>query len=192
MPRLHGRAWERFVAGAEDATSPPPRSAANRRARRVHQESLSADVPALQILDDIRPAPAPRQTRRDAWSPRPCVLRYRAYADTLRMHRLQVPVRFVFVFYLPMPRSWSNRRRTQANGTPHTPKPDADNLGKACLDALVARDQAHWDARSIKLWAHTARIVIADAARCVVDDTFLQAHLPPALAKSRASEGALA
>jgi Holliday junction resolvase RusA-like endonuclease len=34
------------------------------------------------------------------------------------------------------PASWSGRRRAAAIGTPHTQKPDADNLAKAIKDAL--------------------------------------------------------
>lgn len=184
MPRVHGKAWERWLAStpATATHTPPPSRAprARRTAARFAVNDPAPAIPPVQVLDGVRPTPAPRQSRRDTWDPRPCVMRYRAYCDALRLHRLLVPERFVFIFYLPMPRSWSERHRAQANGKPHTPKPDADNLGKSTLDALVARDQGHWDTRNVKLWAYTPRIVIVDPTRVAVDDAFLAAHVPPA------------
>jgi len=32
----------------------------------------------------ITPVPKPRQTRSDKWKQRPCVMRYRAFADEVR------------------------------------------------------------------------------------------------------------
>jgi Holliday junction resolvase RusA-like endonuclease len=46
------------------------------------------------------------------------------------------PVRVVVVATFAPPASWSETHRAAAIGTPHTQKPDADNIAKAIKDAL--------------------------------------------------------
>ncbi|NJL03279.1 MAG: RusA family crossover junction endodeoxyribonuclease, partial [Spirulinaceae cyanobacterium SM2_1_0] len=68
-------------------------------------------------------------------------------------------------FLLPMPTSWSVRKKAANCNKRHQKRPDLDNLVKALLDS-VFRDSsdAHvWDIRATKLWAKTGAIVIADA-----------------------------
>ena len=190
MPRLRGRAWERALAQRAPAgTSQRPARAPRRgRAPRVPAPDApdAGAIPPVQILD-VTPVPAPRQSRRDAWAPRPCVLRYRAMRDHLRMLRAQVPERVVMIFYLPMPPSWSTAKRIAHAGTPHRQKPDADNLLKATIDAVVADDAAHYDERSIKVWSWAPRIVIVDPRLCEVTDAFIAAHLPDSPRMSRSA-----
>ena len=38
------------------------------------------------------------------------------------------------VFYMPIPSSWSKKRKSEANRHPHVSKPDLDNLVKLILD----------------------------------------------------------
>lgn len=38
--------------------------------------------------------------------------------------------------YMPIPKSTSKKKQAAMIGTPHTKKPDADNIAKAVLDAL--------------------------------------------------------
>ncbi len=48
-------------------------------------------------------------------------------------------------FFMPIPKSWSQKRRKEVLGKPHTKKPDIDNFAKMYLDALngvVFRDDA--------------------------------------------------
>jgi Holliday junction resolvase RusA-like endonuclease len=49
---------------------------------------------------------------------------------------IEGPVRVVVVATFAPPASWSAGRRTATIGTPHTQKPDADNIAKAVKDAL--------------------------------------------------------
>ena len=39
-------------------------------------------------------------------------------------------------FTMPIPQSYSNKKKKELEGQPHTKKPDLDNLVKAVLDAL--------------------------------------------------------
>ncbi|MBK0000313.1 MULTISPECIES: RusA family crossover junction endodeoxyribonuclease [Erwiniaceae] len=118
----------------------------------------------MQVYD-ICPLPKPRMTQRDRWAKRPVVLRYRAYCDEVRLKRLQLPVSGCHVtFVLPMPASWSKKKRSASIGQPHQQKPDVDNLMKALMDALFADDSSVWDFRVSKIWGETGSIRIASIA----------------------------
>lgn len=101
---------------------------------------------------DIAPVPKPRMTQRDKWLKRPCVLRYRAFADKCRARRVKLPGACRIVFHLPMPRTWSVSKRVQLQGAPHTTKPDLDNLIKALMDAVLKDDAHVFDIRAEKRW----------------------------------------
>lgn len=94
------------------------------------------------MIIEIVPVAKPRMTRSDKWKQRPCVMRYRAFADELR---LKVGKGFdvnyyEIVFTMPMPESWSKKKKKEMDGTCHVQKPDIDNLLKSVLDALYGDD----------------------------------------------------
>jgi len=68
------------------------------------------------------------------------------------------------VFYLPMPASWSKRKRAAMLHSPHCQKPDLDNLAKAVLDGLqpiIGDDCRVWQFGVLrKLWAEHGGIGI--------------------------------
>lgn len=110
----------------------------------------------------ITPVSAPRQVGRDAWDPSPHVQRYRAYRDELRARRVHVPEPFHHaIFVLPMPKSWSAKRRLELHGQPHQQKPDRDNLEKALLDACFGEDSHIWDGRTTKLWGERGLLILS-------------------------------
>jgi len=110
----------------------------------------------------IVPVPKPRMTRRDQWAKRPAVLRYRAFCDEVRLRKVQLKEAGCHIFFiLPMPSSWSKKKRAEMDGKPHQQTPDKDNLEKALLDALFQDDDSHiWDSRVTKLWGHKGEIRI--------------------------------
>lgn len=111
----------------------------------------------------ITPMAKPRMTRADKWKQRGCVLRYRAYKDEIRLRKVLVPeggVRITFV--IPMPVSWSNKKRDAMDGQPHQVKPDVDNLHKGLLDAVFQDDCQVWDHRVTKIWGEIGAIIIED------------------------------
>jgi Holliday junction resolvase RusA-like endonuclease len=113
----------------------------------------------------IDPMPKPRQTRADVWKQRPVVVRYRVWADEIRylMGDSKLPQRFHATFRLAMPDSWSEKKRELMNGSPHRQKPDADNLLKALMDALLPDgDHEVWDVRATKIWARQGWIQISE------------------------------
>tara|TARA_R100000656_G_scaffold89330_1_gene65165 strand:+ start:1029 stop:1397 length:369 start_codon:yes stop_codon:yes gene_type:complete len=115
------------------------------------------------MLADIDPVAKPRMTRKDKWlSPaRPCVQKYRKFADDLRQSILYdefVPgFRLLLEFHIPMPKSWSKKKKLNMVGKPHQQTPDLDNLIKS-LDAIVPEDCGIWDISAKKFWAETGSI----------------------------------
>lgn len=109
----------------------------------------------------ITPVSKPRQTRADRWRERPVVMRYRGFADELRLkYGEELPDSVRLVFHIPMPKSWSKKKRLTLDGQPHQQKPDIDNLVKAVLDALLVDDSGVWSVSAEKRWSETGAIEI--------------------------------
>lgn len=108
----------------------------------------------------ITPVAKPRMTQQDKWAKRPCVLRYRAFKDKCRLHRVPVVSGCTVIFYLPMPESWSERKRTKMLGLPHRQKPDLDNLIKGLWDARVKKDEALDSVHAEKRWSTVGAIEV--------------------------------
>lgn len=113
------------------------------------------------MIYPVKPVPKPRMTQRDKWQKRPAVMRYRAFADEVRLRKIELPESGAWiVFHMAMPGSWSKTKRELMRGKPHQQKPDLDNMIKALGDALHADDSGLWDYRASKLWADDGGIEI--------------------------------
>ena len=110
----------------------------------------------------ITPVPKPRMTQRDKWKSRDCVQRYWNYKDLVKIHNVRLPdtSSYHVVFLIPMPISWSGKRKNAAIYTPHLSRPDKDNLEKGLLDAIYGEDAHVWTGESSKLWSDVGAIVI--------------------------------
>lgn len=116
---------------------------------------------------DITPLGKPRMTRADKWKKRPEVLRYRAFCDEVRLNNVSLPESgYHVIFVLPMPPSWSKKKRSLMDGKPHQQKPDKDNLEKALLDAIFGEDSHIWDGRVTKIWGETGKMIIREGEPC--------------------------
>lgn len=119
--------------------------------------------PVHTLFLDIEPVAAPRMTKRDKWKKRDSVLRYFAFRDYVR---LVMPEGFdindcSIRFVVPMPQSWSKKKRAAHNGMAHTSRPDLDNFLKGLLDAIYGEDShIHSLARVDKIWGERGYIVI--------------------------------
>jgi Holliday junction resolvase RusA-like endonuclease len=117
---------------------------------------------------NITPVPAPRMSRYDRWTDvekgkgRSVVLRYFQYRDDLKTAwgDVDLPAQLRLDFVLPMPKSWSNKKRLLMNGTPHQQKPDRDNLEKAVQDALAKDDSYIWHGITTKRWGTEGSVTI--------------------------------
>ena len=112
------------------------------------------------MIHDIVPVPKPRQTQADRWKKRPCVMRYRAFADECRAKDVEIINGSTVIFYLPMPKSWSKKKKALMLGKGHQQKPDVDNLLKAVMDAVLKEDCHIYDIHSQKFWAEKGRIYL--------------------------------
>lgn len=103
-------------------------------------------------------------TQRDRWKKRDVVVRYHAFCDALREYLpgFVVPDRVGLRFSIPMPNSWSPKKRASLAGTPHTQRPDIDNLAKAFLDALCVEDSYVTHLRLEKYWSEQGAIEIME------------------------------
>ena len=112
----------------------------------------------------IIPCPKPRMTRSDKWKKRPCVMRYRAFADEVRLRGVSIDQSGSHViFTMLMPASWSKAKIAAHEGQPHTQKPDLDNLIKALFDALYSDDSHIWRFSAEKRWGTSSSITVMDA-----------------------------
>ena len=83
--------------------------------------------------------------------------RYNKYKEALRAEASRVgfimPMGGVWIkFYMPMPMSWSKKKKTRMNFEPKQSMPDLSNLIKAFEDGLFKQDNAIWDYRVSKYW----------------------------------------
>ena len=110
----------------------------------------------------VTPMGKPRMTQRDKWKRRDCVDRYYQFKDRLKEEwsDRELTDSLWLVCYLPMPKSWSKKKREQMRGQPHRQKPDADNITKAFKDSLYKEDSIVWDERCTKFWAEEGAIEV--------------------------------
>lgn len=55
-------------------------------------------------------------------------------------------------FYLPLPQSWSQKKKTQYHFSIHQRQPDIDNLTKALMDGLMVEDKHIAHLQVAKFW----------------------------------------
>ena len=118
------------------------------------------------MILDITPVPKPRMTRADRWKKRQSVLKFFAFRDAVRQskgpffaspdggvhNRVFEFESFKIVFHVPMPKSWSKKKKAQFEGKPHQQRPDLDNYLKAWKDSVYEEDAVVWHVEATKLW----------------------------------------
>tara|TARA_Y100000296_G_C5105358_1_gene222250 strand:- start:546 stop:914 length:369 start_codon:yes stop_codon:yes gene_type:complete len=113
---------------------------------------------------DIIPVPKPRMTQSDRWSKRDRVSKYWVYAEELRLRTGGIKFSsFVLEasFILPMPKSWSEKKKKEMEGRPHQSTPDLSNLVKAFEDALWKDDACIYQYKNVtKYWGREGKIYI--------------------------------
>lgn len=113
-----------------------------------------------QVIN-INPVSKPRMTQRDKWAKRPCVLKYFKFRDDIRAAKVNIPEDSAHIkFFIPMPKSWSKKKKLGMMLKPHQQRPDVDNLLKAILDAVFDEDCRVFDIRVSKYWSDKGSIVI--------------------------------
>lgn len=113
---------------------------------------------------DIIPIPKPRMNKSDAWRGRKCVAEYWKFKDELIIQAkkmgFKIGNKIHIICYMPVPASWSEKKKQKMIGEPHLQKPDCDNLLKAFQDCLTDDDSKIYDARCEKYWSAIPRIEV--------------------------------
>lgn len=80
------------------------------------------------------------------------------YAETLKQkqemlndRKLNGAIRLRILFYMPIPSSFSNKKRIELENMPVTKKPDIDNLIKAVMDAINYTNLWEDDSHIVKI-----------------------------------------
>ena len=110
------------------------------------------------MILDVTPASKPRMTRADRWKKRQSVLKFFAFRDAVKQSPAWKTLQlldmdsFKIVFHVPMPKSWSKKKKAQFEGKPHQQRPDLDNYLKAWKDSVYEEDAVVWHVEATKLW----------------------------------------
>ena len=116
---------------------------------------------------DIEPCAAPRMTHADKWQKRPAVVKYFAFRDEMKYLAYIKNLKTLpgeigsITFSVPMPDSWSNKKRSEMNGQPHTTRPDLDNYLKALGDCFGEDSHIHTIGKISKVWSETGSIQVS-------------------------------
>lgn len=109
----------------------------------------------------INPVAKPRMTQRDKWKQRPTVMKYRAFKDHVALSGMIIPIKGAKIrFNVPMPKSWSKKKKAMYNRLPHMQRPDLDNYLKAVFDAVFVEDCTVWQVTAEKRWAYEGSIEV--------------------------------
>lgn len=141
----------------------------------VSKEKYVLDHSKRFYLFDVIPIGAPRMTQSDKWKTNPnhpdprkrqrkAVAQYFAFKTLLQLQskELNFELKNVLdaVYLIPMPNSWSNKKKERMNGLPCEVKPDTDNITKAVKDTLRKNDSDIWFEKAEKRWAFNGSIII--------------------------------
>ena len=118
------------------------------------------------MILEVAPFAKPRMTQRDRWAKRQIVIDYFAFRDTVKQEIKRLLAlqnnndkksweELDICFFIPMPKSWSKKKRSAMAGTPHKQRPDLDNYIKGLLDALLEEDCKVWRLSARKIWVDT-------------------------------------
>tara|TARA_R100001244_G_scaffold113101_1_gene83725 strand:- start:302 stop:682 length:381 start_codon:yes stop_codon:yes gene_type:complete len=104
----------------------------------------------------------PRMTRADTWKKRPIVLRYWEYKDDIKnwgeQNNFKLKDEIYVNFYIPMPNSWSKKKKIEMCKKHHQQRPDVDNLLKGLMDAFLEEDSHVHTVYAQKFWDYDGSI----------------------------------
>jgi Endodeoxyribonuclease RusA. len=116
---------------------------------------------------DIAPVSKPRMVRSDKWKKRAVTDSYWAFKAELKLRANLAGLKTLpseiqsLLFIVPMPDSWSERKKEDYDGMPHAQRPDIDNLTKAVFDCMCVEDSHIWKIGSLtKIWGRIGQLII--------------------------------
>lgn len=126
----------------------------------------------IQFPIPIEPMGAVRMTQRSKWKDKTAqkYLRYKHFIGVTAKRNIpepsERPISVTLAFYYPIPKSWSKKKKDEANDQGIMPavKPDIDNCIKGVFDALNGiawkDDNLVVDVRSFKRYSNKPMIVV--------------------------------
>lgn len=138
-------------------------------------EKYKLDTSRAYIMFDVCPVSAPRMTQSDRWKTnpehpdinrrqRPVVTKYFAYKNALKIQanvlKFEIKPVLDVLFIMPMPQSWSQKKKEKMVGLPCKVKPDTDNLMKAIKDTFCVNDSHIWRETAEKRWGYNGSVII--------------------------------
>lgn len=63
-------------------------------------------------------------------------------------------------FIIPMPESWSDKKKENMNGNAHQQRPDLDNMLKGFFDSVCEEDSYIWNYYPEKIWGTEGKIIV--------------------------------
>ena len=117
------------------------------------------------MILNVAPCSKPRMTQRDRWKKRQCVLDFFAFRDRIKQEikdkdALSNWDELVVIFLVPMPKSWSKKKKALMAGQPMQQRPDLDNYLKGLFDATHEEDATIWKVTASKIWTSEAGKII--------------------------------
>lgn len=117
-----------------------------------------------QIKIKVKPQGYKRMSRKSVWKYKD----YHDYMNTIRetcqKARFEPGDALSLDFYIPMPKSWSKKKKAEMEFEPHQNRPDLDNLVKAVLDALFYQkkggDSCVYMLDAAKTWRYEGMVII--------------------------------
>jgi Holliday junction resolvase RusA-like endonuclease len=126
-------------------------------------------------LFDVIPFGAVRMTQSDKWKTNPnhldprkrqreAVTKYFHFKDQIRQQAQEMKFNLSeileIVFLVPMPFTWSEKKKVRSNKTPVKTRPDIDNYVKGFMDALENEDGFVWKIVAEKRYAFKGSILV--------------------------------
>ena len=123
------------------------------------------------MILDVPPCSKPRMTQRDRWAKRQCVLDFFAFRDRIKQELKKKNALLIeegpfnwdeleIIFLVPMPKSWSKKKKALMAGKPMQQRPDIDNYLKGLFDATHEEDATIWKVTASKIWTSEAGKII--------------------------------
>lgn len=141
----------------------------------IEETCFILDSTRKYFLFDVVPMGAVRMSQSDRWKTnpdhhnilqrqRPEVTRYFRFKRTIKEQSAKMGYTqentLEIVFLVPMPASWSKKKKERENKMPVKTKPDIDNYVKAFLDALLVEDGHIWKIIAEKRYAYKGSIIV--------------------------------
>lgn len=145
-----------------------------RKALETHSE-YQIDYSRKFYLFDVIPMGAVRMTQSDKWKTNPnhidpnkrqreVVTKYFDFKDKIREQAKSMKFKLSgvleIVFLVPMPFTWSEKKKVRHNKKPVETRPDIDNYVKAFMDALESEDGFVWKTIAEKRYAFKGSILV--------------------------------